>query len=132
MLAGVGEESQIPLFDTLFDKDSPPNPAIPNPDINDGTRQDVEQPNNFDQCDMIPVEPRQSARGLQPSKAGIQSLEYQQHEAMSKVDGLDWATNQKQPKALSAADWSFTQANRDNFIACLIDTKASHTIPRSY
>lgn len=52
-------------------------------------------------------------------------MEYQQREEVGKEEGHDWATNQKNPMALSAAD-------HDDFLACLVETKASHNIPRCY
>lgn len=49
---------------------------------------------------------------------------------MGKDEGLDWATNRKNPKA------NFTinslPAENENLIACLTETKASHRIPKSY
>ena len=138
-LASVGEENQqIPLFDTLYDE-TPPNtlplandPAIndPDPTINDGTRRDVEQPSKS----AIPAEPRRSSRAAQQSKAGIQSLEYHQREAEGKEKGDEWATNQRHPKAMSvtSTDWSTIQTDHEDLVACLVETKASHNIPKSY
>lgn len=40
--------------------------------------------------------------------------------------------SQKRPKAFAATDWSTPQADLDDFIACLAETKASHNIPKSY
>src|ERR1700678_2219223 len=141
-LASVGEEENIQLFDTLpLTTDNEPAITLtsdindPNLDINDGTRRDVKKPRDVEEPTQIPVitkEPRRSTRTSQPSKTGIQSMEYQQREVTSKSEGHEWATNQKRPKAFAATDWSTTQADLDDFIACLAETKASHNIPRSY
>ena len=144
-LASVGEEEQALLFDTLYDTLPLANyPAINNPDpdhainntnptITDGTRQDVEQPSRS----VISEEPRRSSRISHPSKAGTQSSEYHQREVESKDKGDEWATNRKQPKAMSvtASDWLTTQEDHedlDHLVACLAETKASHNIPKSY
>jgi len=101
----VGEES-IQLFDTL---DVPltrttvnePVTLVNDPtinadvDINDGTPRVVEEPAQRD--NVIPEEPRRSTRAPQPSKMGIQSMEYQQRKEISKGEGHQWATNQKRP-----------------------------------
>ena len=56
-------------------------------------------------------------------------MEYQKHEIDGRDKGQDWATDAKHPKASVAINCS---EDHENIIACLIDTKASHCIPRSY
>ena len=53
---------------------------------------------------------------------------------MSKEEGHNWATNSKLPKAMAVtdSDWMTTQADHDDIIACLVETKSSHNIPKSY
>ena len=78
------------------------------------------------------MEPRRSIQANHPSDARLQSAEYRQRELQGKTEGQDWATNQKRPRASHAIEWPST--DNTDFIACLLvtDTKASHTIPRSY
>jgi hypothetical protein len=135
----------VTLFDTLetLPLDNAQDPAITGPDantainnaINDGTAQrdvaDVGQPNP----QLIPTiaeEPRRSARAIQPSRSGMQSSEYQEREAVGKDNGLDWATNNKLPTALSVTDWANPQDEHEDFLACLAETRSSHNIPHSY
>ena len=46
----------------------------------------------------------------------------------------EWATNQKHPKAMSvtSTDWLTTQIDHEDLVACLVETKASYNIPKSY
>ena len=139
-LANVGEETsnQIPLFDTLSNIDSTltnvsddginQNPALNNHDpainnLDDHTKRSDTSGN-----------PRRSNRVPQPSNAVTQSLEYMEREMVSKEEGHDWATNSKLPKAMAVTDndWMTTQADHDDIIACLVETKSSHNIPKSY
>ena len=131
--ASVGE--QIPLFDTNTDIVPTPLTDDPVPDI-DAANQLAPDPTvdpTVDQIDRranIP-EPRRSARAPQPSKAGLQSAEYQTREITGKDEGQDWANNRRRPQASFTIDWSSTEC--EVFIACLLaETKASHHIPRSY
>ena len=130
-LASVGEY-QIPVFDTnlaptpltnvhpdptqLLDK--PTDPI--NPDANQGPSDNSE--------------PRRSARAPQPSQAGIQSMEYKQRELTGQNEGKDWATDTRKPQASIAVQHPHptdTYPDEDH-IACLVETRASHNIPRSY
>jgi len=81
----------------------------------------------------IPVDPptlRRSTRVPQPSSASIESRDYQQREAMSRREGRDWATGQQRPHASLALD--LLNIELDNYVACMAETKVSHSIPRSY
>lgn len=82
----------------------------------------------INQCD-IPMEPCRSAQAPQPSQAGLQSAEYRKREVMGRSEGQEWATNQTRAQALSTID---DATDHENIIACLTETKASHSIPRSY
>jgi hypothetical protein len=138
--AGVGE--QIPLFDTNTGPTPPANVAQPS--INDHhvpTSDDQHQPagtvdqiNHQRDIPVTPAEPRRSVRVPHPSHAGLQSTEYRQREITEKGEGRDWATDKSRPQAsyATSVDWSTTQADHDDFTACLVETKASHNIPRSY
>jgi hypothetical protein len=68
---------------------------------------------------------------LYPQTHGDQS-EHQQREDVSKGEGHDWATDRKRPQASPAIDWCEVPTDREDFAACLAETKASHNIPRSY
>jgi hypothetical protein len=138
-LASVGEEEG--LFDTLkpLTNTNTSNPITPtiNSTINVNTdtitaRRDVEQANQSDvQVPIIP-EPRRSTRASQPSSAGLQSSEYRQRETTSKDKGDDWATDKANPKASAAIDLAATDADHNDVMVCLAETKASHRIPTSY
>ena len=81
----------------------------------------------------IPVDPptlRRSTRVPQLSSASIESRDYQQREAMSRREGRDWATGQQRPHASLALD--LLNIELDDYVACMAETKASHSIPRSY
>ena len=71
----------------------------------------------------ISVEPRRSSRIPQPSKAGLQSVEYQKREIAEKDEGKEWAT-------ITLSE--IHTEDHENVMACLTDTKASHHIPQSY
>ena len=75
------------------------------------------------------VEPRRSTRMPQQSHAGLESTEYKERESMGKSQGQDWATNRTRPQANVAVG---IDTDRDDIIACLAETKASHRIPQSY
>ena len=75
------------------------------------------------------TEPRRSTRVPQPSNASLQSKEYQQREATGRAEKQDWTTGDR-PQASTVINW--TPIERDNYAACLAETKASHNIPRSY
>jgi len=137
--ASVGE--QIQLFDTLIN-DTPaaldPNPEISKDNhISDPDRRrpghhtpDLEPENlNIVHVPTIHDEPRRSTRIIQPSQAVLQSSEYREREIAVKGEGEDWATNRRNPRADSAID---STVDRENMIACLSKTRASHNIPHSY
>ena len=139
----MGEErQQISLFDTLDTPSSTlplandpaitndPDHTITDPTINDGTRRDVDQPSK----PVIPVEPCRSSRDTQQSKMGAQSMEYNQWEVESKEKGDEWATNRKKSKVMSvtSTDWSNNHMDHEDLVACLVETKASHNILKSY
>ena len=139
----MGEErQQISLFDTLDTPSSTlplandpaitndPDHTITDPTINDGTRRDVDQPSK----PVIPVEPCRSSRDTQQSKMGAQSMEYNQWEVESKEKGDEWATNRKKSKVMSvtSTDWSNNHMDHEYLVACLVETKASHNILKSY
>jgi len=101
----------------------------------DNTGPDTVGPDNAGHEDIpvIPVtptiQPRRSARTTHPSTAKLQSQEYQTREKTSRDDGEDWATSRR-PHASFVSDR--TTAEVDDYIACMMETKASHHIPRSY
>ena len=151
-LTSEGETKDIPLFDA----DSLANPsAIITPDItintpsitpaiithdaDAGKRRDADNTLN----PVITDAPRRSTRPVIPSQARIQSSEYSQREAMGRTEGQEWATDHNKPtalwvtnpnhsKAFHAIDPFAIQADQEDFIACLTETKASHNIPKSY
>ena len=92
-----------------------------------GNQDNRDIPTGFTQQDL---EPRRSSRITQPSSASLQSREYQQREAAGRSKGDDWATNRSSPHAKLAFD--HLSVEQDDYIACLVETKASHNIPRSY
>lgn len=58
-------------------------------------------------------------------------MEYRRRELVEKGEGNEWATDYKRPQASFTIDWSLTEC--EDFIICLlIESKASHNIPRSY
>jgi transposase InsO family protein len=143
----VGE--QIPLFDTLeiLDKDNttgvePQKFTSDEPQRHEdhSTGEITETSNSQSSTDDpdrvdIPVNtdstiPRRSNRVRQPSNAINESREYQQRESTSRREGDEWATGQQR----SQASLVFSQDDKDieDYIACLTETKASHSIPRSY
>jgi hypothetical protein len=71
-----------------------------------------------------------SSRIPQPSVAILQSKEYQQHEETGRDKGEEWTTNRRFPQAGLSFDRFLDE--QDEYIACLVETKASHNIPRSY
>jgi hypothetical protein len=78
-------------------------------------------------------EPRRSAWIPQPSTAVLESKDYQQRELLSRQEGDNWATDRIRPRATSATDaFDLLSFELDDYIACLAETKASHSIPRSY
>jgi hypothetical protein len=140
--ASVGEkQTQIQLFDADIVQTPPANvgsSAITddhhgsvNHPVDQTTGADVDQIDHHRVIPVVPVEPRRSVRAPQPSHAGLQSGEYKQRETTGRDEGQDWATNDKRPKASPVIDYS-TTTELDNVIACLVETKASHHIPRSY
>ncbi len=84
----------------------------------------------------IPAEPIQqpeishSSRIPQPSIAILQFKEYQQREETGRDKGEEWTTNRCFPQAGLSFDQFLDE--QDEYIACLVETKASHSIPRSY
>jgi hypothetical protein len=138
-LTSGGEETNVPLFDTLetLPLDNAKDPDIKDPEaINDDATQcddrNIEQSNQ--QVIRIPTitETHRSSRAAQPSHSGLQSSEYKEQEAMSKDEGIEWTTNRKLPTALSVTDWANPQDEHKDFLACLAKTQASHNIPQSY
>ena len=122
--ADVGEEMTLTFEMNTFDTNKVPS-------ADNGHQQLPDQP-TVDQIDNqrdIPAEPRRSNRIIQPTKTGLQSMEYKNREAEGKEMGQDWATNSKNPRASFVIDYP---EDEDNIIACLADTKSSHHIPRSY
>ena len=124
--ASVGEQT-IPVFDTLTPPaDNGPVTTDPPHDDNGLTtaldQTNVDQPHIPD-IPTISIEPRRSTRTFQPSKASLQSIEYQRREIAGKDEGKDWAT--------IAIPGSYSE-DHENIMACLTDTKASHHIPQSY
>ena len=117
-LASVGE--QIPIFETDIVQ-PPADTNVPPPAINDQPtfNQLTNQP--ILNHPTIPVEPRQSAQVPQPSKAGLDSAEYQRHKMTGKGEGQDWATT-----VINCPE------DDKNVIACITETKAFHHIPGSY
>ncbi len=75
-------------------------------------------------------EPRHSSRISQPSTAILQSKEYKQREETGRDKGEEWTTNRRFPQAGLSFDRLLDE--QDEYIACLVETKASHSIPRSY
>ena len=105
-LTSVGEQTQIPI--SLFDADTMPTvplanvPTDPGPDpaitSDSDTINDHQVQNNDQRAPVIPEQCR-SSRAPQPSNAGLQSLEYRQCEVTGKIDGQEWATDQRRPRA---------------------------------
>ena len=96
-------EHQVPLFDMNII----PPANIHVPPINDlltlensTTDLRLDQTNNSttNHQTNIPIKPCQSTRALQPSKASIQSTEYQRHETAGRGKGLEWAMDEGNPK----------------------------------
>jgi hypothetical protein len=133
----VGEQPILDVTIPLTNANPDPRPdpcplhidnAEPPQTINDG-QPDVNQINQQG-ISGNPEEPRRSTRAPHTSQAGLQSTEYQQREITGKMEGQEWATNRSRPQASSAMDWS--TADREDFTACLAETKSLHHIPRSY
>ncbi len=84
----------------------------------------------------IPAEPiqhlelRRSSRISQPSVGILQSKEYKEREEAGRDKGEEWTTNRRFPQAGLTFDRFLD--DQDEYIACLVETKASHSIPRSY
>jgi hypothetical protein len=135
----VGEQ-QIPLFDADIERpltDSTPANSTSTPiiDVTDVGQVINDHDRHTDISDApVPMttEPRRSIRTPHISNAGAQSSEYQQREDTSKGEGHEWATDRRRPKASPAIDWFELPTDREDFTACLAETKASHNIPRSY
>ena len=130
-LTSVGEET--PLFDSVI----PPANVLLEP-VNDtdsaintdsNNQPPSRQPPSRHQDNPGITEPRRSTRVPKSSQMGLHSSEYQNREELGKEDGLDWATDDKAPRAtLTSAIFD----DRENVIACFSDTKGIHYIPRSY
>ena len=149
-LTSGGEEVQ--LFDTLSNPlanssapDVPaitatPVPAINLPDVDVGVDQQRDVDNRPKPA--ITDAPRRSTRTVIPSQVKLQSSEYIQREATGMIEGQDWATDHNRSKAMWVTNPNHSKAltfdpftvqkDQDDFIACLTDTKASHSIPKSY
>ena len=139
-LASVGEQ-QIPIFDTNFEY---PLTNVHTDHHLDNTTDPINDPvpRILDPADpainqnapAIPEGPRRSARAPQPSQAGAQSVEYHQRERVGKEAGQEWAMDDRRPKASITVE-RFNPADNyldEDHIACLVETKISHNIPRSY
>jgi hypothetical protein len=137
----VGEN--IPLFDAAFDtvplddSEAPNHAAVDNKDTDHDDPDPVHHDRDHaDQVDIPTIatetinEPRKSTRMLQPSSASLQSREYQQRENTGRSAGQDWATGRRRPQASFAID--SIPFEQEDYIACLVETKASHHIPQSY
>ena len=151
-LPNVGEEVEVQLFDTLGDGGEhttiiPTTTSTSTGPTNDNSADNlpINDPpptgndNHDDQADLgdghsAPVtqitEPRRSTRVSQPSTAILESRDYQEREANSRNEGHDWANTRKRPRASFAFDRMAVEL--DEYIACMAETKASHSIPRSY
>ena len=70
---------------------------------------------------------RRSSHVSQPSVGNLQSREY---EETGRDKGEEWTTNRHFPQAGLTFDRLLD--DQDEYIACLVETKASHSIPRSY
>ena len=82
------------------------------------------------QTEPIQPEIRRSSRITKPSAGILQSREYQQREDMERHKGKEWTTNTQRPQADITI--SSLHDDQDDYIACLVETKASHNIPQSY
>jgi hypothetical protein len=78
----------------------------------------------------VPTEPRRSTRVPQPSSGSIQSKEYLQREELGRQTNEEWTTNRRLHHAGLTLDHS--SVSEEDYITCLVETKASHNIPRSY
>ena len=110
MLADVGEETSL-TFDSFET-----NIVLP---ADNGHNKQVPDQDQTDQCD-IPVEPCRSTCVPQPTKASLQSMEYQKHEVEEKGTGQDWATGTRNSKVSMVID---CMDDNDNVFTCLADTK---------
>ncbi len=94
------------------------------------------EPITSDHHTDIPTEPihqpelRCSSHVSQPSTGNLQSREYKQREETGRDKGEECTTNQCFPHAGLTFDRFLD--NQDKYIACLVETKVSHNIPRSY
>jgi hypothetical protein len=142
----VGEN--VPIFDAVPLDDANSNQVV-QVDVNENSDHAKSDPVDHDHDDLVDhdrdhadqvdipttptepiIEPRRSTRTLQPSGASLQSKEYQQREDTSRSTGHDWATSRRRPQASFAAD--LIPFEEDDYIACLVETRASHHIPQSY
>jgi len=135
----VGENNNIPLFDTALETPSDGEDegirrqttdqrdieAIPADHADSDDRHIPTEPNQ--QVEPIQPEIRHSSRIVKPSTGIIKSKEYQQREEMGRQKGEEWTT--QIPRAGSTISLNDTQ---NDYTACLVETKASHNIPHSY
>lgn len=139
--ASVGEN--IPVFETNTE-DNPPADKGPDPAIIDAhahhdsvdpvqsaditahhnpvNQQNVITAHQNPVNPVISVEQRRSTRTTQPSRVGLQSMEYKARETAGKNEGKEWAN----------VTIDGLVNDHEGVIACLNETKASHNIPRSY
>jgi len=136
----VGENNNIPLFDTALETPSDGEDegirrqttdqrdieAIPADHADSDDRHIPTEPNQ--QAEPIQPEIRRSSRIVKPSTGIIQSKEYQQREEMGRQKGEEWTT--QIPRAGSTI--SSLNDTQNDYITCLVETKASHNIPHSY
>ncbi len=103
-----------------------PNVDIPNSHTESGDQHDIPTESN-QQTENIQPEVRRLSRITKPSSSILQSKEYQQREDIGRQRGEEWTAQAR----LSLSSNSFSDA-QDDYIACLMETRASHNIPRSY
>ena len=78
------------------------------------------------QTESISQPVRRSSRLPHPSVGVLQSREYQQREDIGRRKGEEWTTDHAKFALHSLSN------DQDDYIACLMETKASHNIPQSY
>ncbi len=76
-------------------------------------------------AEPIPQVIRRSSRVTKPSTSVIRSREYEQREEIGRSKGEEWTTQ-------AGLTLSTLSDDKDDYLACLVETKASHTIPLSY
>jgi len=143
-LPSVGENT-IPLFDVAIGGETidAGEPVKQVETLNEGDKNIPESHDNqhshadqlipaeaIQQTEPIQPEIRRSSRTVKPSTGILQSREYQQCEEIGRHTGEEWTTNTQCSQA--GMTLSSSSVNQDDYIACLVETKASHNIPHSY